>query len=101
MFGGWSSHLMNTVTEISVVIISRNEAKNITRAIESVLKAVEHWPQTEILLVDSASTDETVEIAKHYPINIVRLKPSWFLSPPAGRLIGLYHTRGIKLYPIR
>jgi glycosyltransferase involved in cell wall biosynthesis len=85
---------MTINTELSIVIIARNEAKNIARAIESVLRATEVWPQTEILLVDSASTDETVEIAKRYPINIVRLPSTWFLSVPAGRLIGMHYTRG-------
>jgi glycosyltransferase involved in cell wall biosynthesis len=84
---------MNAWPSISIVIIARNEAKNIARAIESVLRAVEHWPQAGILLVDSASTDETVEIASQYPITIVRLDPSWFLSASAGRHIGMHYTR--------
>ncbi|GAB4534116.1 MAG: glycosyltransferase [Anaerolineae bacterium] len=85
---------MNSLPDLSVVIIARNEAENIARAIESVLRALESWPQTEILLVDSASTDATVEIARQYPINIVRLGPDWFLSAAAGRYIGMLRTRG-------
>ena len=75
---------MNAGTSLSIVIIARNEARNIARAIESVLRAVENWPDTEILLVDSASTDETVEIARRYPINIVRLHPPSFFPYPLG-----------------
>lgn len=82
------------IPDLSVVIIARNEAQNIARAIESVLRAVERWPHTEILLVDSASTDATVEIAKRYPINIVRLDRSWYLSVAAGRYIGSRYARG-------
>lgn len=85
---------MITWPEVSIVIIARNEAANIKRTIESVLSSIEQWPQTEVLLVDSASTDETVAIAQQYPINIVRLKASWFLSAAAGRYIGMRHTRG-------
>lgn len=85
---------MESLPELSIVIIARNEAGNIARAIESVLRGVEHWPQTEILLVDSASTDETIAIARQYPINIMRLNPNWFLSAAAGRYIGMLHTRG-------
>src|SRR5512140_1055596 len=81
-------------TSLSIVIIARNEAANIARTIESVLRAAARWPDAEILLVDSASTDETVEIARRYPINIVRLDPSWFLSVAAGRHIGMHYTRG-------
>lgn len=79
---------------LSIVIITRNEAANIARSIEALLRAVEGWPQAEIVLVDSASTDATVEIARRYPINIVRLPDDWFLSVPAGRLIGMHYTRG-------
>jgi len=85
---------MDTFPCLSIVIIARNEESNIVRAIESVLRAAEHYPQAEIVLVDSASTDNTVEIARHYPIDILRLKPSWFLSAAAGRYIGMHHTRG-------
>jgi len=85
---------MNAFPSLSIVIIARNEAANIARAIESVLRAVEYWPQPEILLVDSASTDGTVEIAKRYPISIVRLDAKWFLSASAGRYIGMLYARG-------
>jgi len=84
----------NINNRLSVVIIARNEANNIARCIESVLHATENWPQTEILLVDSNSSDETVALAKRYPINIVRLKPSWVLSAAAGRFIGTIFTTG-------
>jgi glycosyltransferase involved in cell wall biosynthesis len=86
--------MMSEFPDLSIVIIARNEAENIAQAIESALRAAEPYPQTEILLVDSASTDATVEIARQYPINIVRLNPAWFLSAAAGRTIGMRHTRG-------
>lgn len=79
---------------LSIVIITRNEAKNISRCIESVTKEILHFNSVEVFLVDSASTDETVEIAKRYPINILRLKSSWFLSAAAGRYLGTFYSRG-------
>jgi glycosyltransferase involved in cell wall biosynthesis len=79
---------------VSIVIIARNEAQNIARAIESVLVASKFQSPVEVLLVDSASTDNTIKIARQYPINIVRLDPSWFLSVPAGRHIGMLYTHG-------
>ena len=45
---------------LSVIIITKNEALNIRRCLESVL-----WAE-EIILVDSGSTDKTVAIAKEY-----------------------------------
>jgi glycosyltransferase involved in cell wall biosynthesis len=84
----------HTSINLSIVIIAHNEAKNIARSITSALHAARHQPNTEILLVDSASSDETVEIARQYPISIVRLPSDWFLSVAAGRLIGMQYTRG-------
>jgi len=80
--------------DLSVVIISRNEEKNIANCIESVLKATEDIDVCEIVLVDSASTDKTVEIATKYPIKIFQLDPSFPLSPAAGYYIGFLNTKG-------
>ena len=63
-------------------------------AIESVLSASANWNPAEIVLVDSASTDETVEIARKYSINILKLKQTTFLSAGAGRFIGMLYTHG-------
>ena len=51
---------------VSVVITTKNEAKNIGRCIRSVKK--QSYPQEliEIIVVDNNSTDRTVEIAKKY-----------------------------------
>jgi len=49
---------------LSVAIITRNEAENIRRTLASIAWA------NEIVLVDSGSTDETVEIAKGYGAKI-------------------------------
>ncbi len=47
-------------SRLSVCIICRNEEKTIKRCLESL-----HWVQ-DIVVVDSLSTDRTVEIAEHY-----------------------------------
>lgn len=78
---------------VSVIIISKNEEKNIAKCIDSVLSCVKGI-NNEIILVDSASTDNTVEIAKHYPIKILQLNPEWPLSAAAGRYIGSLHSKG-------
>jgi glycosyltransferase involved in cell wall biosynthesis len=80
--------------ELSVVLISKNQAWNISRLIESVLQATSLVLSKEIILVDSASTDDTVELASRYPINIVRLQPGQRLSPAIGRYIGYKRTQG-------
>ncbi len=78
---------------VSVVIIARNEEANIARCIESVLQEIGDLGP-EIILVDSASTDRTVEIASRYPITILQLSPVAGLSPSAGRFVGCRHASG-------
>ncbi|PYT38783.1 MAG: hypothetical protein DMG45_22345, partial [Acidobacteria bacterium] len=82
------------MTELSIVLITKNQAWNIPRLIGSVLQATSLFPSREIVLVDSNSTDETVKFASRYPINVVRLRPGQRLSPAAGRYIGYKRTRG-------
>ena len=79
---------------LSMVIISRNEEKNIANCIESVPRAAKEIENSEVILVDSASTDKTVEIAKRYPIKIIQIDPSSHFSPSAGRYIGFLHSNG-------
>ena len=50
---------------LSVVIIARNEEKNIRRCLQSVAWA------SEIVLVDSGSDDGTVEIAREFNVNVI------------------------------
>ena len=60
------------MVELSVVLITRNQDWNIARLVQSVMNEAAGLSY-EIVLVDSASTDRTVEIALNYPIRIVRL----------------------------
>jgi glycosyltransferase involved in cell wall biosynthesis len=80
--------------QISIVIPAKNEEAMIAQCIEGALKALMNIKDWEIILVDSYSTDKTVEIAKNYPIKILRLKKEWFKSPHAGRYIGSINSSG-------
>lgn len=79
---------------ISFIIVSKNEEKRIQTCIESVIECSREYKNSEIILVDSASTDKTVDISKYYPIKIIQLKPNWPLSPAAGKYIGFLHSKG-------
>jgi glycosyltransferase involved in cell wall biosynthesis len=82
------------MTELSVVLISRNQDWNIARLVESVLRETDPFPTKEIVLVDSASTDQTTEIAARYPIAVLKLHPDQRLTAAAGRYVGYKRTSG-------
>ncbi|MEA3434973.1 MAG: glycosyltransferase [Thermodesulfobacteriota bacterium] len=84
--------------EISIVIPSKDEEITIAKCIESVENALEGVRSYEIILVDSYSSDRTVEIATKYPIKILRLRQGWPISPSAGRYIGSINSHGKYIF---
>ena len=89
--------------DISVIIITRNEEEVIGECIASVLSALEFAKKQniikscEVILVDSASDDDTISIARKYPIKVIQLDPSWPLSAGAGMYTGVLHSNGIYI----
>ena len=51
---------------LSVIVITRNEEKDICACLESV-----HGLADEIIVVDSGSTDQTVELAQRYTDKVI------------------------------
>jgi len=82
------------MSELSVVLISRNQEWNIARLVESVLRETNSQPGSEVVLVDSASTDQTTQIAARYPISVLKLRSEQRLTASAGRYVGYKHTTG-------
>ena len=68
-----NSSMTDPPATLSFIVISKNEERNIERCIRSILKVFEGRKEhlREVILVDSYSTDRTVEIARKYPINIL------------------------------
>ena len=79
---------------LSVIIIGKNEASHISRCIRSVLRGTAQFKDCEIIYVDSASSDNTIQIAKKFPIRIIQLRSFWPLSSAAGRYLGYVNTSG-------
>ena len=77
--------------KLSVIIIARNEEQMIRDCLESV-----KWAD-EIILVDSGSTDKTVDIAKEYGAKIINL-PSEKLEFAKWRNAGLKEAKGIWVF---
>lgn len=77
---------------LSVVVITKNQEWNIERILRSVMQYIPD--SKEIVLVDSASTDRTIEIASNFSIRIIGLKPNQRLTAAAGRYAGYLNTNG-------
>ncbi|MBU0573435.1 MAG: glycosyltransferase [Candidatus Margulisbacteria bacterium] len=60
----------------SIIIRTKNEEKHLPRLLES-LKG-QNYQDFEIIVVDSGSTDKTLEIASKYQVKIVKIKPEEF-----------------------
>lgn len=55
--------------KLSVVIITKNEERNIERCLQSVIDVAD-----EIIVVDSFSTDKTIELCKKYDVKVIQRK---------------------------
>ena len=61
---------------VSVVIRSFNEDKYVEKLFRGILE--QSHKNIEIILVDSGSTDRTLEIAGKYPVKVIRIDPDEF-----------------------
>jgi len=77
--------------QLAVVVIARNEEANIGRTLHALDTALAGLPPSHRILVDSGSTDRTVQIARTHPVQIFR-----YDGPPytaaAGRRVGFTRT---------
>src|SRR5580698_188777 len=62
----WSSGPDATFLPVSVIVPVRNEAHNLPRCLESLR------PAGEVYVIDSASTDETADIARSFDAKVVQ-----------------------------
>lgn len=81
------------VPDWSVIVITRDEEANVGACLRSVLASFA-GRSFEVILVDSASTDRTVEIARRFPVTVVCLPQSHRLNPAVGRYFGYTYARG-------
>jgi glycosyltransferase involved in cell wall biosynthesis len=76
---------------LSVVVIARNEERHIGQCLDALMHALQSMPGTPVILVDSGSTDRTVEIASAYPVEIYSYAGPVY-SAAAGRRVGFERT---------
>ena len=79
--------------ELSVIIKTLNEERNIGRCIEAILNSL-HDIKLEIIVADSGSSDRTINIAANYPVTIVQLADPTERSCGIGPQLGFQHSRG-------
>jgi glycosyltransferase involved in cell wall biosynthesis len=65
------------MTEASVLFLTKNEERNIGPCLRAVY-AQDFAGEMEVIVVDSGSTDKTVEIARKYPARIERIAAETF-----------------------
>lgn len=83
--------------KITFIIKALNEEANIAACIESCMREAKSY-NSEIILVDSLSTDETISIAKQYPVKIVQFLNQADISCGAAPQLGYQHAEGEYLY---
>jgi rhamnosyltransferase len=60
----------------SIIILTRNAGSRLVEVLNSVFK--QSYKDFEVILIDSESTDKTLEIAKSFPVKIKSIKPENF-----------------------
>jgi glycosyltransferase involved in cell wall biosynthesis len=85
------------MTKVSIVIKTLNEEGNVSRAIESALRAVAPHGG-EVIVADSGSTDRTVETAVRYPVLVVQLSDPEQRCCGIGPQLGFQHSNGEYIY---
>ncbi len=78
----------------SLIIRSYNEEKHIGRLLEGVMH--QGIGDVEIILVDSGSTDATVAIATHYPVQVIKIRPEEFTFGLSLNL-GIQHAQAERI----
>lgn len=76
---------ITALPSLSIVIIGRNEGERLERCILSA-QAIEGWRPTEVLYVDSGSTDGSLELARRMGATVLPLTPGAFTAARARNL---------------
>ena len=91
---------------ISVVIRAYNEEEHIGRLLEGILQ--QSKKNVEIVLVDSGSTDATLEVASRYPVKVVHVQPDEFsfgrslnrgIAAASGEIVAIASAHVYPVYP--
>ena len=91
---------------VSVVIRAYNEEEHIGRLLEGIVQ--QSIKDVEIILVDSGSTDATLEVAARFPVRVVHIRPDEFsfgrslnrgIAAASGEVIAIASAHVYPVYP--
>jgi rhamnosyltransferase len=91
---------------VSIVIRACNEERHIARLLEGI--GQQTLTEVEVILVDSGSTDQTLDIASRYPVKVVHIQPEEFtfgyslnrgISQSSGELVVIASAHVYPVYP--
>jgi len=98
---------MNTYKrQCSIVIRAFNEEKHIGKLLSGI--QLQAYPSIEVILVDSGSSDKTLEIASKYPVKVVQIDSSEFtfgrslnkgIAASSGEIIVIISAHCYPVYP--
>lgn len=63
--------------EISILVLTKNEARNVGKCLGAIFSQ-QTSVAFEVILIDSGSVDETLEVARGYPVRIYQIPPETF-----------------------
>ncbi len=66
----------NNNINVSILIRTKNEEEHLGKVLDALVS--QSYKSFEIIIVDSGSTDRTLEIARRYPVKIYEIKPEDF-----------------------
>lgn len=87
----------NGDVELSVVIVTQDDEDRVRACIQSVLAACESVSEYEVILVDRASTDATVQRASEYPITVLEIPEGRLATTGAAQCVGTRAANGAQL----
>ncbi|MDO8413560.1 MAG: glycosyltransferase [Gallionellaceae bacterium] len=83
--------------QVTILVKALNEERHIAACLQAAVREAQRV-QGEVVLVDSLSTDRTVEFARHYPVRIVQFARANDCNCGAAVQLGYQFARGDFIY---
>ena len=88
----------NKEMKLSILIKALNEEELIASCLDAALAEIQKIGDGEVILIDSLSSDRTVEIARRYPVGIIQFSHKTDCGCASAVQLGYQYARGEYLY---